>query len=348
MTAGGRATSEDASEEHQLERRRRLLFLGPHLAPTLRTAIEQMGFEVAATPADPPGAWHDDLASADVIFADWTGRRRLGEAEAIAATRAAFVQQLAVGLDTIDLQAWADRKVPVANAAGANASSVAEWCVASAFITLRSIAWADNEMRHGGWPLDAVIARGCHELASRRVGIVGLGAVGTECARRFRALGCDVSYWNRHRRDAEREAGATYLGLDDLCERSEIIVVAVALTVDTHRLIDAERLAVMPTGSIVINAARGEVLDESALLDAIRSSHLGGAALDVFSTEPLDPVSPLRSEDRILLSPHSASSTIEAVERIGQVAMANLRHALAGEPLDHVQNATSPLPSWKD
>ena len=103
----------------------------------------------------------------------------------------------------------------------------------------------------------------------------------------------------------------------------------------------------MPAGSIVINATRGELLDEAALLAALGSGHLAGAALDVYTTDPLDPTSPLRSEDRILLSPHSASSTSEAIQRIRQYALANLHHGLQGEPLDHVQNTAGLVPTGR-
>jgi D-3-phosphoglycerate dehydrogenase len=329
------------------ERTRQLLFLGPFVPSLLEAAINEKGFTIVHPGADEANLWREALPAADVIFGDWSGRRRLGQAEAALATRAAFVQQMGVGLEAVDLDAWAVRGVPVANTAGANAVSVAEWCVASALITLRAMAWADQQMRAGAWPAEDITERGCRELSGRRVGIVGFGPIGAECALRFRAFGCDVSYWTRRRRPPEAEFGANYLPLDELCALSEILVVVIALAEETHHLLDQARLARMPAGSILINAARGGVVDESALLAAVRSRHLRGAALDVFSTEPLEPESPLRSEDRIFLSPHAASSTTEAVWRIVGVALGNLSHALAGEPLDHVQNGVDPLAIWK-
>jgi phosphoglycerate dehydrogenase-like enzyme len=326
---------------------RQLLFLGPFLPPAVESGIRQMGFDLVAPCGDESDSWRDALSSADVIFCDWTGRRPLGEPEAARATRAALVQQVGVGLESIDLKAWAARQIPVANTAGANAVSVAEWCVASAFISLRSMAWAHQQMRAGEWPQGAIIERGCHELASRRVGIVGFGPVGAECSTRFRSLGSDVSYWTRRRRGPEEEFGATYASLDDLCAWSEILVVVIALTQETQHLLGQDRLRRMPAGSIIINAARGGVVDESALLDAIRSGHLAGAALDVFSAEPLDPKSPLRLDERILLSPHAAALTTEAVQRIVKSALANLGHARAGEPMDHVQNGVDAVARWR-
>jgi D-3-phosphoglycerate dehydrogenase len=251
---------------------------------------------------------------------------------------------VAAGLaDALDLDALAAAGVPVANAAGANAVSVAEWCVGASYAVLRWLAWADAQTRAAGWPQLEIAQRGGGEVAGRRVGIVGMGMIGVECARRFAALGADVACWSRRPRSPEEAGGARWLELDDLLAHSQLLVVVVALTPQTRNLVDAAALARLPAGSFVVNAARGGVLDEVALLDAVRSGHVAGAALDVFATEPLPADSPLRSEDRILLSPHAAGATREAQGRLIAAVVDNVGRAVRGEPVAHVVNGLDPV-----
>jgi len=233
--------------------------------------------------------------------------------------------------------------VPAANAAGANAVSVAEWCVGASYAVLRWLAWADARVREGEWPQLDISRRGGGELAGRRVGIIGMGRIGVECAQRFVALGADVAHWSRRERPAGEAGGARWLPLDELLAHSQLLVVVVALTPETRGLVSAVRLARMPEGSYVVNAARGGVLDEDALLEAVRSGRLAGAALDVYATEPLPADSPLRGEDRILLSPHAGGATREAQGRLIAAVVDNVRRAVSGEPVDHVVNGVDPL-----
>jgi D-3-phosphoglycerate dehydrogenase len=133
------------------------------------------------------------------------------------------------------------------------------------------------------------------------------------------------------------------MDLDALLARSQVLVVVVALAPQTRGLLDTARLARLPAGAFVVNAARGGVLDEDALLTAVRSGHLAGAALDVYATEPLPADSPLRGEDRILLSPHAAGATREAQGRLITAVVDNIRRAVTGEPVAHVVNGVDPL-----
>jgi D-3-phosphoglycerate dehydrogenase len=250
-------------------------------------------------------------------------------------------------VETIDLDAWAQRGVPVANTGGANATSVAEWCVALAIVLLRSITWADAEVREGRWPQLNIPERGCHDLAPRRVGIVGFGSVGRACAARFGAFGCQVSYWSRRRRPPAEEHGATCRPLDELLRTSEVLVVVIALTDQTRGLIDGSRLALLPHGAIVIDAARGGIVDEDALAHCVDAGVLLGAAMDVFASEPLPPASPLRHHDRILLSPHIAGGSSESRAEMMRIIAANLEHALRGERLESVVNGVAPVVHWR-
>jgi D-3-phosphoglycerate dehydrogenase len=285
-----------------------------------------------------------DLADeADVVLGDWTAILRVTDALVARAPRLSFVQQPSAGVDAVDVDACAAAGIPVANAGDANAVSVAEWCVGATFAVMRSLAYGDRQMRAGEWPQLELAARGGGEVSGRRVGIVGMGRIGRECATRYAALGCDVAYWSRSRREPEAAAGARWLELDELLRHAEVLVVVIALAERTRGLIGAERLALMPPGGFVINAARGGIVDEVALLAAVQSGALAGAALDVYDTEPLPDPHPLRDEQRILLSPHAAGATRQAQARLIEGIVANVRRAVTGQPVRHVVNGVDPL-----
>ena len=277
------------------------------------------------------------LPQADLVLADWSPALRVDDP----GPRVAFVQQPSVGYDGVDADALARAGVPLANCAGANTTSVAEWCVSAVLAMLRRTLEADAAVRAGGWPQTSL---GQQELAGRRVGVVGMGPVGRRAAELFTAFGCQVAYWSRRRHD---DAPVPYADLDELVASSDVLVLVIALGPQTRGLIGAERLAAMPAGALLVNGARGQVVDEPALVAALLEGRLGGAALDVFATEPLPADSPLRATPRTLLSPHMAGSTGQAAMRIVGQAGANLRRALAGEPVVDVVNGVDPQVRWR-
>jgi D-3-phosphoglycerate dehydrogenase len=286
------------------------------------------------------------VADAEIVFASWQGTHPLPFDRRLVAAcgpALAFVQQPSVGVDSLDLPALAERGVPVSNTAGANASAVAQWCIAAALALARSLVWADGQVRQGAWPQIEIAARYSVELDALRAGIVGFGPIGQECARLLTAFGCNVSYWSRSRRPTTLEHGATYRELDELLAASDLVVCVLPLTDSTRGLLDAGRLALLPREALVVDAGRGGVIDPDALVAAIESGALGGAALDVYETEPLPVDSPLRRSDRILLSPHTAGSTRQSQMRMIGVAVDNIRRVLDGEPVLHVVNGVSPV-----
>jgi phosphoglycerate dehydrogenase-like enzyme len=326
----------------------RILVLAPLAEGLARRMFEPLGRDIAAGVGVPErrdrAALLAALADADLVVGDFTGELAI-DAEAVAAAPyLALVQMPSVGVDSCDLDALAAAGVPVANAAGANARSVSEWAVGAAFALCRQLAWADRQVRAGAWPQRDMLGRGTRELHTQRIGVLGFGAIGAEAARLFAALGCRVSYWSRRRRpDEENAAGATYRDIDDLLSTSDILVVTVPLTRETAGLLDADRLARLPRGAMLVNVARGGIVDEGALLDALAEGRLSGAALDVFDAEPPPADHPLRAHEDVLLSPHVAGATVQAQLNIVSLVIDNIAAAVAGRPVGNVVNGIDPV-----
>ncbi|MEO5874477.1 MAG: NAD(P)-dependent oxidoreductase [Streptosporangiaceae bacterium] len=312
-----------------------LAALLPLDASLIRSLFEPLDVEVVLPPTRDRAGQLAALAEADLVVGDFTGELAMDREAVRGAPRLAFLQMPMVGVDSCDLDALTAAGVPVANAAGSNARAVAEWSVGSAFALCRQLAWADRRLRAGLWPQLELLARNPRELHTQRIGIAGFGTIGAETARLFEALGCQVSYWSRTPRP---EASATYRELDDLVATSDILVLALPAAPATLGLFGAERLALLPAGAILINASRGGVAPDSAVVAALESGRLSGAALDVFDVEPLAADSPLRSLEQVLLSPHGAGATGQAQFNIVGQVVANITAALRGEPVAHVVN----------
>ena len=268
------------------------------------------------------------LPEADIVIGDWSPSLRLIEP----GPRVCFVQQPSVGTDGIDLDAFTAAGVPVANCAGANTTSVAEWCLSATLALLRSTVEGDAAVRRGEWPQTSM---GGRELAGSRVGVIGMGPIGRRTAELFTAFGCAVTYWSRSRHD---DAPVPYAELDELVSSSDVVVLVVALGEQTRGLLDAARIGRMKPGSLLVNGARGEVVDEVSLVGALESGQLAGAALDVFRVEPLPMDAPVRSAPRLLLSPHMAGSTGQAAMRIVGQSSTNVARVLDGHPVVDVVN----------
>jgi D-3-phosphoglycerate dehydrogenase len=318
------------------------------LAPVPRERVEAWfegipGLQVTAPPERTPESVRAALGDAEIVVSDWSGALRVDRLEVAVAQHLAFLMSPSVGLDNVDLDALTAAGVVVANTAGLNAPSVAEWCLGAALAVARSLAWVDGRVRAGDWPQLELPERGSTEIAGLRVGVVGFGAVGSRVATLFGAIGCEVAYWTRRPRPAELAGGATWMRLDELAARSDVLVVNVSLAAETRGLIDAAVLAELPRGAIVVDASRGGVVDHVALLGAVETGSLRGAAIDVFEREPLPPDSPLLRSDRILLSSHAAATTSQSMARIFSLVSDNVRRAVAGEPVRSVVNDLDPV-----
>jgi D-3-phosphoglycerate dehydrogenase len=292
--------------------------------------------EIVLVPPPPaPDAVREAVAGADLVLADKRHRHRLDGGILAAMTRCGLIQQPAVGFDAIDHRAAAELGIPVANAAGYNRDSVAYRTVMAILTLARDGGRADRAMRDGGWPSQRLRGR---ELGALTVGIVGLGNIGNAVASRLRAFGCRLLFTDVIPRSLP---GAIQVGLDELLAESDVVTVHVPLDHDTRHLFGDEQLARMRPGAILVNASRGPVVDEAALVRALDAGHLGGAGLDVFEVEPLAADSSLRAFDNVFLTPHSAAWTAEAEARLLEVCGANLRRVLDGlEPFNVVNGVT--------
>jgi phosphoglycerate dehydrogenase-like enzyme len=293
--------------------------------------------EIVLVPPPPaPDAVREAVAEADLVLADKRHRHRLDRDTLAAMRRCQLIQQPAVGFDAIDHRAAADLGIPVANAAGYNRDSVADWTVLAILTLIRDAGRADRGMREGEW-LSSHLRQG-RELGALTVGIVGLGNIGNAVASRLRSFGTRLVFTDVVPRSAP---GATAVTLDDLLSAADVVTVHVPLDQDTRHLIGDAQFGRMKPGAILINASRGPVVDEAALIRALDSGQLGGAGLDVYEVEPLATDSPLRSFENVLLSPHAGAWTEEADARLLEVCAANLRRVLAGqEPFNVVNGVT--------
>ena len=311
----------------------RVLALSPLPVEILQQMFGDPRAELVVPSARTQAAVDEQLPEVDIVVGDWTHQLRVDDPSA----RVSLVQMPSVGVDTINLAACAAAGVPVANTAGANARSVAEWCLAATLALFRKTVEGDGAVRRGEWPQ---ISLGARDLAGSRIGVLGMGAIGSRVAQLFGALDCEVQYWSRSRREG---VPAAYVELDGLLASSDVVVVVIPLAPDTRQLLDSRRLGQLKPGSFVVNGARGGIIDEDALIDALRSGQVGGAALDVFRTEPLPATSPLRELPRVVLSPHMAGSSEQAAAAIVAQSAANLRRAYDGAPLVDVVNGVDPV-----
>ncbi|MBA5776282.1 hydroxyacid dehydrogenase [Stappia sp. F7233] len=229
------------------------------------------------------------------------------------------VGRLGVGLDNIDLAACKARGIEVFPATGANDLSVAEYVMTMALMLLRGAYGASAAVAGGQWPRQKLIGR---EVSGRVMGLVGYGAIAREVARRAAAFGMQVVAFDPYLpADDPRWAGAELVTLTELLQRADVVSLHVPLTETTRHMIGTAEIASMKEGAILVNAARGGVVDEAALAEALRAGRLGGAALDVFETEPLDAESGARFAglDNLVLTPHIAGVTEESNIRVSDL-----------------------------
>ena len=248
--------------------------------------------------------------------------------------RAAFLEvvgRLGVGLDNIDMEAAAAAGVTVYPAYGANAVSVAEYVMGAMLFLRRGVFTMTASMTEGLWPRQGhAFGR---ELDGETLGLIGFGSIAREVVRRASSFGMSATAHDPYvpADDPTWGAGVVKAGLEEVLAGSDVVSVHVPLMESTRHLIDEAAISLMREDSILINTSRGGVVDEDALAEALREGRIGGAALDVFESEPLgeDAASRFRGLDNVLLTPHIAGNTIESVDRVASITVDSVLGALA-------------------
>ena len=242
-----------------------------------------------------------------------------------------LIQKIGVGVNTIDLEAARKAGIAVANMPGTNTAAVAEHTLSLMLATLRRIPMFDTVTRQGkGWQLPPSHSEALGEINGSVVGLVGYGAVAELLALQLTALGAKVQYWSRTVRP---NAIATPLPFEELLRTSDILSLHVPATPETHHLIDAEATQKMKPGAILVNTARGELVDEAALAGALNSGHLAGAGLDVFGHEPMTNPGMLAKCPNVVMTPHIAWLTPQTLDRSLNVIEENCRRIATGKPI---------------
>jgi len=262
-------------------------------------------------------------------------------------TKLELIQVTGAGVDRLDRPSVERHAIPVANVPGGSNGALAEYATTCAALLLRRFAWTSSEIRAGNYASfrARLLADNVGGLDGLTVGIVGLGVVGMAVAEAFHRQGCKIVYYDPASPDPSRAAaiGAERCELDDLLSIADVVTLHVPLIPQTADLIGATQLASMKAGAILIQASRGGIVDEQALARALESGHLGGAAVDVYSTEPPSPDNPLlkvsgEATQKLLLTPHIAGVTRQASAYLFRTAWQNVERVLMeGEaPLNRV------------
>jgi (S)-sulfolactate dehydrogenase len=291
----------------------------------------QRRFEVVydAQLVDRPQELAQALADADALIV--RNRTQVRGDLLAAGQRLRVVGRLGVGLDNIDVPACEARGIAVIPATGANALAVAEYVIATAMVLLRGAYLSSGAVAAGQWPR-ARLSEG-RETAGKTLGIVGFGGIGRLASRLATALGMRViGYDPMLDADAPvwRETGATCSSLDGLLREADAVTLHVPLTEATRKLMNADRIGAMKPGAVLINTARGGIVDEAALAQSLRDGRLAGAALDVFEHEPLAAESALASVPNLILTPHIGGVTKESNERVSAMIAELVAERLLG------------------
>lgn len=238
------------------------------------------------------------------------------------------IGRLGVGLDNIDLEACAARNIRVKPAKGANDLAVAEYTVAMVMVLLRGSYFASHTVSGGAWPRHACIGR---ETSGKILGFIGYGGIARHAAGMARTLGLSVVVHDPYIASDDPALGdAPLLGLKELLGKADAISLHVPLTDTTRNLLDTNAIRNMKDGAVLVNTARGGIIDEKALCDALKSGKLGGAALDVFAEEPVDAATGAKFTDipNLVLTPHIAGVTVESNVRVSKLTADHVRAVL--------------------
>lgn len=248
--------------------------------------------------------------------------------------RVRMIHKWGIGIDAIDLDAVRRQGVALAITTGANAGPVAELAVALMLAVYRRIPYVNRAMREGRWPTPEM-RETCYQITGKTVGLVGFGNIGRMLARRLRGFDAQVVYFDTVRADPDTEQAlqVRYVPLEELLGSSDIVSLHAPLVPQTAHLINARTIARMKDGAVLINTARGGLVDEAALVDALVSGKLRGAGLDAFDPEPPSRDNPLLSLEQVVVTPHAGGGVFDNVAPVARHAFGNILRFLRGESI---------------
>ena len=248
-----------------------------------------------------------------------------------------IIGRAGAGVDNVDVEAATERGIIVMNTPGGNTMSTAEHTISMMLSLARQIPRADKTMKEGQWAKSGIMGV---EMFEKTLGILGLGKIGREVALRMNAFGMKVLIFDPFvTREAAEKMGIELADVDTICEQADVITVHCPLNNDTRGLINAERLAKMKPTTLIVNCARGGIIDEDALYEALKEKKIAGAAVDVFTQEPLPGDHKLRGLTNVVLTPHLAASTNEAQEKVARDIALQIFDGLSGEMIRNAVNA---------
>ena len=263
-------------------------------------------------------------AYADYFLA--SGRVPIDKDVIEAATKLRMIQRTGVGTDTIDLKALKEKGIPVYVNSGINSISVAEHTILLMLSVLRRLSWVDAGVKAGKWGKNDIGIE-CHSLSGKTVGVIGIGNIGKTVVKMLQPFGVTIIYYDPFRLSEleEKELNIQYLELPDLIKQVDILSLHCPLTSQTKGLIGAREIVSMKQGSVIVNTARGPLIDENALIESLKSGHIKGAGLDVFSPEPPNKNNPLFNFDNVILTPHVGGLTLETFSKMIRDAFENIK-----------------------
>lgn len=307
----------------------KVLVTAQHLVPAAQKMLQDAGGQIdfMSEPID-ESSLIGQLSRGDYLAVLLRGSKPFTAKVLAAAKGLKIIAKNGAGVDSVDLDEAVRQGIHVTVAAGANADAVAEHAIALMLSLIRDLRRLDRTVRQGGWEGTSWLGR---DFRGSVVGIVGYGSIGRATAQMAAALGARVLVLNSGR--AEIKSFDTVDQLDDLLRQVDILSLHCPLTDTTRGLIGRRELSLLKPGALVINTARGPVIDESALIESLRSGHLGGAGLDTFEHEPILAGNPLLSFDHVVLTPHVAGVTQNAAKRVATMTAQNIIDVLTGRPL---------------
>ena len=313
-----------------MKNRPRIIINSDVFAPAALALLEARGAEVRMLPTRASEAEMIAAVSEAPTHAILVRTTKITPAVYDAAPDLRVVSKHGVGYDNIDVAAASARGIAVLRTHGANARSVAELALGMMLSLLRYMVPFDTALRQGTWPQSAFMGR---ELSGSKLGIVGCGAVGSSLVALCRPFDLDIRIYDPYLApDAIPEGICRFPVFDELLAWADIVTLHCPLTEETDRMIDAAALARMRKGTFLVNAGRGPLVDDVALVAALESGHLAGAALDTFVVEPPDPDHPLWKQKNVIFTPHIGGSTLQSLERVAVQAVENIFYVLDGTP----------------